>query len=142
MLFGSPIALDARVLLITGTAALLTSIVFGLFPAVQSSRADILPVLGQSGGLDRGGRVEPLAEAHARRHAGRSCVALVFGAGLLVRTLQRLTQLTPGFDATNVITATLSLQDARYETNERVNHLFDRPPEAIPQMPGVERAWR
>ena len=65
--------------------------------------------------------------------------ALVFGAGLLVRTLQRLTQLKPGFDATHVITATLSLQDARYETNARVNQLFDRSLDGIRQVPGVER---
>jgi predicted permease len=54
--------------------------------------------------------------------------------------LQRLTELRPGFDATNVITATLSLQDARYETNARVNQLFDRSLDGIRQVPGVERA--
>ena len=68
------------------------------------------------------------------------CVVLVVGSGLLVRTLQHLTQLRPGFDATNVMTATLSLQDARYATSERVNQLFDRTLEQIKQVPGVERA--
>jgi predicted permease len=139
-MFGSAIALDARVLLVSGAAALLTSIVFGLFPALQSSRADIRPVLGQSGG--------PTVAGASSRWPRRTlvvtqvalCVALVFGAGLLVRTLQRLTQLKPGFDASNVITATLSLQDARYETHARVNQLFDRSLDGIRQVPGVERA--
>jgi predicted permease len=139
-LFGGPIALDVRVLLVSGAAALLTSIVFGLFPAIHSSRADIRPVLGQSGG--------PTVAGASSRWPRRAlvvtqvalCVALVFGAGLLVRTLQRLTQLRPGFDATHVITATLSLQDARYETNARVNQLFDRSLDGIRQVPGVERA--
>jgi len=139
-LFGAPIALDIRVLLVSGAGALLTSIVFGLFPAIQSSRADIRTVLGQSDG--------PTVAGASSRWPRRTlvvtqvalCVALVFGAGLLVRTLLRLTQLSPGFDATNVITATLSLQDARYETNARVNQLFDRSLGGIRQIPGVERA--
>jgi hypothetical protein len=139
-LFGSPIALDARVLIVSAVASLLTSLVFGLFPALQSSRLDVRPMLGESGG--------PTVAGASSRWPRRAlvvtqvalCVALVFGAGLLVRTLQRLTQLRPGFDATNVITATLSLQDARYETNERVNQLFDRSLDRIRQVPGVERA--
>ena len=49
-LFGSPIGLDGRVLLVSGAASLLTSVVFGLFPALQSSRTDIRPMLGESGG--------------------------------------------------------------------------------------------
>jgi predicted permease len=139
-LFGSPIALDPRVLLVSGVGALLTSIVFGLFPAIQSSRADIRPILGESGGATVAGAASRWPRRTLVVTQVALCVALVVGAGLLVRTLRHLTQLRPGFEAANVITATLSLQDARYETNERVNQLFDRSLDGIRQVPGVERA--
>jgi hypothetical protein len=67
-------------------------------------------------------------------------VVLVTGAGLLIRTLEHLTRLDPGFDGHHVLTATLSLQDARYVTGERINQLFDRTLERIKQTPGVEHA--
>jgi hypothetical protein len=59
---------------------------------------------------------------------------------LLIRTFAHLTSLRPGFDATNVITAELSLQDARYATSQSVNRLFDQSLARIRELPGVESA--
>jgi predicted permease len=139
-LFGSPIALDGRVLLVSGAASLLTSVVFGGFPALQSSGIDVRPMLGESGGATVAGASSRWPRRALVVTQVALSVMLVVGSGLLVRTLQHLTQLKPGFDATNVMTATLSLQDARYETSERVNQLFDRTLEQMKQVPGVERA--
>src|SRR5205814_8941323 len=67
-------------------------------------------------------------------------VMLLVGAGLLVRTFAQLMRLRAGFDATNVMSATLSLQDARYTTADRVNRLFDATLDRIHAIPGVQSA--
>ena len=67
-------------------------------------------------------------------------VVLLVGAGLLVRTFDHLMRQRPGFDAAHVTTATLSLQDARYEASDRIVQLFDRTLAAMRAMPGVEDA--
>jgi len=67
-------------------------------------------------------------------------VALLVGAGLLVRTLAHLTRLKPGFDGKNVMTASLSLQDARYTSADRINRLFEESLGRMHAIPGVEAA--
>ena len=67
-------------------------------------------------------------------------VVLVAGAGLLVRSLIYLETLPPGFDASNVMTATLSLDDARYRDAAAFHNLIDRSVAAMRQIPGVEDA--
>jgi predicted permease len=67
-------------------------------------------------------------------------VVLVVGAALLVRTLVHLQSLSPGFDATNVLRASASLDDARYREADAVNRLFDRTLDEIRRVTGVESA--
>jgi predicted permease len=65
---------------------------------------------------------------------------LLVGAGLLLRTFQHLVTLRGGFDGTNVLTATFSLQDARYRDAGRVQQLFDRTTAGMHEIAGVEHA--
>ena len=65
---------------------------------------------------------------------------LLVGAGLLIRTLLHLQHLNPGFDGTNVLTASASLQDARYRESACVNRLFRDSIETIRTIPAVEAA--
>jgi predicted permease len=133
-----PTSPDLRVLLIASAAAVGTSIVFGLFPALHASRADVRGMLIDTGGTAIAGR--------ARRWPMRIIIVsqvalgivLVVAAGLLIRTFSHLTQLRSGVDATNVVTGTMSLQDARYRTSESVNTLFAQSLEKIRQLPGVD----
>ena len=67
-------------------------------------------------------------------------MVLLVGAGLLIRTFAHLNGLNPGFDAQNVITAQLSLQDARYATSQSVNRLFEQSLARMRELPGVESA--
>jgi len=67
-------------------------------------------------------------------------VVLLVGAGLLLRSFDHLMRQRSGFDGTHVMTATLSLQDARYQTAERVNQLFDQTLAHMRAMPGVVNA--
>ena len=136
----SGMSVDARVLAITAVAALATSIAFGLVPALQASRVDLRATLVESGGASIAGA--------ARRWPRRALVVaevaigivLLVGAGLLLRSFDALMRLRPGFDTTHVMTATLSLQDARYQTAERVARLFQETIDRMRAMPGVDSA--
>ncbi len=139
MLSWNPIQLDARVLAVMLGTAIVTSLVFGLVPAFQSSRVDIRAVLVEGGRGVPGGRSRWSRHALVAAEVALSLMLLV-GAGLLLRTLAYLNGLNPGFDTHNVITAQTSLQDARYRTHDAVNRLFQQGLERIRRIPGVESA--
>jgi predicted permease len=67
-------------------------------------------------------------------------VVLLVSAGLIVRTFEKLAATDPGFDPNNLVTATASLQDAKYATATAGAHLFKESLERIRQIPGVESA--
>jgi len=131
--------LDWRVLAIMMLLSLGTSIVFGLLPAFEATSIDI------RGALAEGGR----GTAGVRRVWKRQAlvfvevtlgVVLVAGAGLLVRTFAKLANLNPGFNPNHVLTASLSLQDARYATTAAGARLFRESLDRIREIPGVASA--
>ena len=132
--------LDARVLAITSGLSLLTSVAFGLLPALQASRVDLRGALIESGGTSVAGG----ARSWPRRLMVTAEVALgvvlLVGAGLLIRSFDHLMGQAPGFDSTNVMTATVSLQDARYRTSDAVGRLFDDTLQRMRAAPGVVHA--
>jgi predicted permease len=134
-----PTSPDLRVLLIASAAALGTSLLFGLFPALHASRTDVRRMLieGAGGVAGRSRRWPTRILVVSQVALG---IMLVVGAGLLLRTFNYLTQLRSGVDTTNVVAGTMSLQDARYRTSDSVNSLFTRSLERIAGMPGVEHA--
>jgi len=137
---GYPIELDARVLAVTLAIAIATSVLFGLVPALDASRVDVQQVLAQSGARGVAGSANGwLRKTVVIGEVALGVIVLV-SAGLLVRTFVHLRTLDPGFDPSNVITATVSLQDARYHDVAQVDRLFSDTLERIRRMPGVESA--
>ncbi|HTS31836.1 MAG TPA: ADOP family duplicated permease [Bryobacteraceae bacterium] len=134
-----PIMIDARVMVAMLGIAALTSILFGLMPALSASRLDIRSVLSEGSRGVAGGRRRWSRQALVSCEVALTLVLLV-GAALLVRTLAYLNSLNPGFDAHNVIAAQASLQDARYNTSTAVNRLFSQSLEQIRHIPGVQSA--
>jgi len=131
------VRLDARVLAATGITVLLTTLIFGLYPAWQVSRVDIRSAQGTRG-VSRQRSFRSLMLLVAGQIA--LAVPMLIGAGLLVRTLTHLLNVPPGFDPENVITASFSLQDARYGEANAVNRLFDQTLSRMKEVPGVESA--
>ena len=134
-----PIALDWRVMLAMLAIAVATGVVFGIAPALAASRVDIRSVLVEGGRGSAGGRSHWSRGALVVAEVALSLVLLV-SAGLLVRTLSYLRNLSPGFDPRNVVAAEASLQDKRYETSAAVNRLFRDTLEGLRRIPGVDSA--
>jgi predicted permease len=133
------ITIDFRVLAVTGVVALITALIFGVYPAIEASGVDIRSAMAE------GSRsVAGTSRRLPRRIlvAGEVALALVLlvGASLLVRTLIYLQNRPAGFDGRNVIAATFSLQDARYTTVEKTHALFRDGLDRIRRIPGVESA--
>jgi len=135
-----PLTLNVKVLVVTIATALGTSVVFGLIPAVQTSRLDVQTALAETGtrGVAGGSSRWP------RRILVVSEVALgvilLVSAGLLIRTFIHLRDLSPGFEESNLITASVSMQDARYSDGAAVVRLFDDSVARIRALPGVQDA--
>jgi putative ABC transport system permease protein len=134
------VRLDLRVFAITGAAALSTSVLFGLVPAWQATGVNLRDTLVASGSPSIAGA----ARSWPRRLMVMTEIALgvvlLVGAGLLIRSFAFLIGQRPGFDGTNVMTATLSMRDARYQTGQRVNQLFAQTLERMRGIAGVQHA--
>ncbi|HEV2447700.1 MAG TPA: ABC transporter permease, partial [Candidatus Sulfopaludibacter sp.] len=139
-----PIQLDARVMLAMFALAAVTSVIFGLAPALQTSRVDIRSVLVE------GGRGIASSGPRWSRNALVVCevalsLVLLVSAGLLVKTLNYLYGLSPGFDTRNVIAAGATLateasQPGRYSTRANVEQLFRDTLQRIREIKGVQAA--
>jgi putative ABC transport system permease protein len=134
------IGLDARVLGFTLLVSLGTGILFGLAPALQASKFDL------TSSLKEGGRSS--AEGAGGRNRVRSvlivaevaiALVLLVGAGLLVQSLRRLQQVSPGFDPSNVLTLTVSLPEVRYNTQQQAD-FYRQLRERVTALPGVVSA--
>jgi predicted permease len=132
------IHLDPHVMGIMLAVAIGTSIVFGLLPAIEATRIDIRSALSEAGrSVARGRPWKREMLVFAEVALG---VVLVVSAGLLIRSVARLVNLNPGFNPKNVVTASVSLQDVRYQTSAAGARLFRDTLRHIREIPGVESA--
>jgi len=130
--------LDARVLAFTFGASLITSLLFGALPALQTRRVDLRSSIaaGSHAVVGSAGRTRQwLIGAEVAL-----TVILLAAAGLLVRTLIHLESVPPGFDPTNVMTAKVSLDDARYRNSAAFQSLMQKSVAAMRQIPGIQSA--
>jgi len=130
----SPIP-DVRVLAFAAGVMLLTSLVFGLLPAVRGSRTEITSSLGdKSGALSAGGI--SLRRVLVTIQMSLSLLLLV-GAGLFIRTLRNLENVGPGFPTDHLLTFTTSPTLSGY-SYEETKSWYERMNENLQAMPGVE----
>lgn len=132
------LSLDLGVLLFAVAVSVGASLFFGLLPALQLRRVDVRSVLaagGRGGTFRRGAMRQWLIGGEVAL-----TVVLLAAAGLLIRTLIHLQTLPPGFDATDVMTAKASLDDARYRDAGKFQSLMSKSVAAMRAIPGVEDA--
>lgn len=135
-----PLALDGRAIGAAGVLALLASVVFGTVPAWHATRVDVQAALAGSSARTVAGTSSRWPRRLLVVAQVALGVVLLVAAGLLLRSFTHLRGLQPGFDGRNVITASVSLEDARYRTAARVNQMFDDTLARLAQSPGVEAA--
>ena len=131
------IGLDLRVLGFTLVVSLMTGLIFGLAPALQSSESNLNETLkdgGRSGTGDlRGNRVR---RALVVCEIAMALVVLVC-AGLLIRSFLRLRQTSPGLDYHNVLTMAVTLPQTRYTEPYQQTRFYEQAVEHIRTLPGV-----
>lgn len=132
------VGLDWRVVAFTTFVALGTSMLFGIAPAIQLSGTELNSTLKEGGRSVTGpGSANRTRSALVIAEVALSLILLA-GAGLLGATLNRLQHVNPGFNTTNVLTAGLSLPDAKYKSSKQMARLYDNVIDRARAIPGVE----
>jgi predicted permease len=135
----SRVSLNAPVLLFSLAVSLLTGIVFGLAPALQTSKPDLTDSLkgarGTGSGTEgrRGRNVLVVAEVALS-------VVLLVSAGLTIRTFLALTNVDTGIRADRVLVVGVPLPPAKYTTLDGRNRFAEELLERVRGLPGVEGA--
>ncbi len=132
------ISLDSRVLFFTMALSLFAGIIFGLAPALKTSRVNLLEILKESGRGASGAR-HRLQGVFVAVEVGLALVLLV-GAGLMVRSLAALWRVDPGFNPSHAITFVLSLPASSTTTSAETRsrlRLFDAKMHSIPGVQAV-----
>ena len=137
---GARVMVDWHVLAFTIALSLLTSLLFGLIPAWQSSRAELGLTLKESGGRSGSGFRQNKARTVLVVSQLALAVVLVTGAALLIRTTLALGQVKPGFDAAHVLTMRMSLAGPRFHTSAAIENLVRDGVTRLRAIPGVELA--
>jgi predicted permease len=127
------VPLDNRVLAFTLLVSLLTSVLFGMLPALTLRKLELRSSIRTVAGGSRLRLRQTLIAGEVAL-----TVVLLAGSGLLIRTLIHLETLPPGFDPAGVMTAKVSLDDARYHDPAAFRKLLDESTAAMQRIPGVK----
>ena len=130
--------LDWRVLTFTFALSILTGLFFGLAPALQASRQDLVSSLKDEVSAAWGRRRFSLRNLLVVAQVGLSLVLLI-GAGLFLRSLNTAQRINPGFDAEKILNAQLNINLLRYTTNQG-REFYRRVIDQVEALPGVESA--
>lgn len=129
------INLDWKVLAFTLGIAFLTGILFGLVPALQAGVVDVNETLKETG---RGVTGRHWLRSSLVVVEVATTLVLLIGAGLMIRSFNRLQQVNPGFSYEHLSSFTISLPQKKYATEEQRGQFFSRLLESIRRLPGVE----
>jgi putative ABC transport system permease protein len=131
------IVVNVRVLGVTAGIALTTGLAFGLIPALQATgRSESTPLREAGRGMTR----TTVARTRGALVVGEMALAVILlvGAGLLIRSLARLTCVNPGFHPEQVAAFDLALNDVRYPKDAQVNALANTLTDRLRALPGTE----
>ena len=130
------LSLDWRVLAFTFAISIITGIVFGLAPALQASRSDLVTALKSERVFLKNRHSSRLRTLFVTAQVTLSVVLLI-GAGLFLRALQTATTIDPGINVDRVLTVPLNLSLLRYKKTEGEN-FYSNVLSRVAAQPGVE----
>ncbi len=135
----APVRLDWSVVAFTLVLGVVTTIVFGLAPAIRTLRINLVESLREGGQQTVGGHRQRLRNVLVVAEVSLA-VVLVIGAGLMVRSLSALGQIDLGFKPEQLLTMRVSVPTARYDTPEKVVDFYRQLNERVRALPGVQSA--
>lgn len=134
------VGFDRRALAFAAAVSLITSVLFGLAPALRASKPELEETLKE-------GRRNTVLSGSGRRLLNAMVVTeitlsliLLIGAGLLLRSFVSLLQVDPRFDPTNVLTMEMTLTGPKYRDNAAVKQFFQQLMQRVQALPGVQTA--
>jgi predicted permease len=137
---GTFVSLDWRVVVFAIAVSVATGVIFGLIPALQSSKTDLTTTLKESAGRSGTGfRQNKVRSILVVVEVGLALVLLI-GSALLIRTAMALGRVDPGFDTHNVLTLKMSLKGAQYDKAEAVEQVVRNGVAKLRTIPGVVNA--
>jgi predicted permease len=133
------VGIDGRVLAFTFGVSLLTGLLFGLAPALQSSRTDLHETLKESG---RSGATHSRGWLRSGliMFEVTSTLVLLICAGLLIKSFWLVQGVNPGFNPNNLLTLQLDLPNTKYKEPAQIDSFFQRILTEIAALPGVKSA--
>ncbi len=132
------IQVDWRIVAFTLSLSVLTTILFGLFPAFEATRQDTGATLATGSRTQVGGTGRALGTLVSAQIA--LAIVLLVGAGLLIRTLSRLGQADLGFVSQNILALRISASWGEVNNTAKVEQRLIRTLDTLRQIPGVESA--
>jgi putative ABC transport system permease protein len=136
----SDVSLDSRALAFTAAVTLLTGVIFGIVPALQSSRPNLNETMNETGRGLTEGRRRQLVRSGLVVFEVASALVLLVGAGLFIKSFWRLQRIDPGFNPDNTLTLAVSLPRAKYTEDTQRAAFFGQLLEKISALPGVQAA--
>lgn len=133
----SDIRLDGTVLLFSSIITLGTGMLVGAVPSIRAARSHHVSVSSTTGRSQIGGRSQNRTQHLFVISELALTFVLLVGAGLLARSMVRLSTVELGFEPSNVITMRIGFLGARYQTDEQRRVLFDELRERLEALPGV-----
>jgi putative ABC transport system permease protein len=131
------IRVNGPVMLFSFTVTVGTMILFALLPALESSRPELASVLQEGARGSASRRTGRIRAALIVAEVGLSLTLLV-GAGLLIRSLDRLYSVDPGFQTRNLLVMPIQLPQARYATSQQATAFFTEVLEKLRGAPGIK----
>jgi predicted permease len=131
--------IDWRVLALSAAVCLISTLLFGLVPAIQSSKVDLAGALkSESGGVVSGRHGSWMRSGLVLLQVALSFILLV-GAGLLIQSLQRVRTASPGFSTHGVVLTAVNLFAAGYDI-PRARNFQDQLMDRVEGLSGIESA--
>jgi putative ABC transport system permease protein len=131
--------IDVPVLIFTAVIAMLTGLLFGLAPSIFAARQDPNDALRRGGRWGEGGVSARIRRVLVVAEVALSLVLLA-GAGLLIRSLRAVMQLSPGFESSHLLTMQIDLRRDRYPGPEQGGAFASQLLERVQHLPGVRSA--
>jgi putative ABC transport system permease protein len=136
----APVGLDGTVIAFTLVLSVVTTLLFGLAPALRTLHVNLVESLREGGqNATVGGRRQRLRGLLVAAEVALA-VVLVIGAGLMIRSLAALGDIDLGFNPDRVLTMRVAISAARYDSPERVVNFYQELAERVRAVPGVESA--